>query len=107
MSSISIDRFALQGNGILVRRLGVISVWRRVGDTGTMRRMDDADVGRYWDHNADTWTELARAGYDVHRDLVNTPAFLAMLPNVTGSSGLDLGCGEGHNTRLLARRGAR
>jgi SAM-dependent methyltransferase len=69
--------------------------------------MDDADVGRYWDHNADTWTELARAGYDVHRDLVNTPAFLAMLPDVAGGSGLDLGCGEGHNTRLLARRGAR
>lgn len=69
--------------------------------------MDDADVGRYWDHNADTWTALARAGYDVHRDLVNTPAFLAMLPDVAGSRGLDLGCGEGHNTRLLARRGAR
>jgi SAM-dependent methyltransferase len=29
-----------------------------------------------------------------------------MLPNVTRSAGLDLGCGEGHNTRLLARRGA-
>jgi ubiquinone/menaquinone biosynthesis C-methylase UbiE len=26
---------------------------------------------------------------------------------VTGRTGLDLGCGEGHNTRLLARRGAR
>jgi SAM-dependent methyltransferase len=46
------------------------------------------------------------AGYDIYRDLVNTPAFLAMLPDLTGRSGLDLGCGEGHNTRLLARRGA-
>lgn len=26
---------------------------------------------------------------------------------MTGRTGLDLGCGEGHNTRLLARRGAR
>jgi ubiquinone/menaquinone biosynthesis C-methylase UbiE len=72
-----------------------------------MRPMDDADIGRYWGHNADTWTKLARAGYDVYRDLVNTPAFLAMLPDVAGGRGLDLGCGEGHNTRLLARRGAR
>lgn len=30
-----------------------------------------------------------------------------MLPGVEGMAGLDLGCGEGHNTRLLAGRGAR
>jgi len=49
---------------------------------------------------------MARAGYDVYRDCLNTPAFLAMLPDVSDLQGLDLGCGEGHNTRLLARRGA-
>ena len=69
--------------------------------------MDHVEVGRYWDRNADAWVALSRAGYDVYRDLVNTPAFLAMLPDVTGASGLDLGCGEGHNTRRLAERGAR
>jgi SAM-dependent methyltransferase len=68
--------------------------------------MDHAEVGRYWDQNADTWTELVRAGYDIYRDLVNTPAFLAMVHDLTGRNGLDLGCREGHNTRLLARRGA-
>jgi ubiquinone/menaquinone biosynthesis C-methylase UbiE len=30
-----------------------------------------------------------------------------VLPNVEGLAGLDVGCGEGHNTRLLAGRGAR
>ncbi len=50
---------------------------------------------------------VARAGYDVFRDHLNTPAFFALLPDVAGLSGLDIGCGEGHNTRLLARRGAR
>jgi ubiquinone/menaquinone biosynthesis C-methylase UbiE len=30
-----------------------------------------------------------------------------MLPDVEGLFGLDIGCGEGHNTRLLARQGAR
>jgi SAM-dependent methyltransferase len=29
-----------------------------------------------------------------------------MLPDVSGLIGLDLGCGEGHNTRLVAERGA-
>ena len=30
-----------------------------------------------------------------------------MLPDVAGLSGIDIGCGEGHNTRLIAARGAR
>jgi SAM-dependent methyltransferase len=68
--------------------------------------MDSREVGKVWDVNAPAWIELSRAGYDVYRDLLNTPAFLAMLPDVAGRTGLDLGCGEGHNTRLLAQRGA-
>jgi len=72
-----------------------------------MPAVDYREVGQYWDENADAWTKLARAGYDVYRDYVNTPAFFRMLPDVRGLHGLDIGCGEGHNTRLLARRGAR
>lgn len=69
--------------------------------------MDHTEVGRYWDENAEAWTKLSRAGYDVYRDYLNTPAFFNMLPDVKGLLGLDIGCGEGHNTRLLAERGAR
>ncbi|MFA5864015.1 MAG: class I SAM-dependent methyltransferase [Phycisphaerae bacterium] len=69
--------------------------------------LDHTEVGRMWDENAEVWTTLARKGYDVYRDYVNTPAFLTMLPDVSGLTGLDIGCGEGHNTRLIARRGAR
>ena len=68
--------------------------------------MDHEEVGRFWNANADAWTKLARAGYDLYRDYLNTPAFFDMLPNVAGLAGLDIGCGEGHNTRLLAKRGA-
>lgn len=69
--------------------------------------MDHTEVGGYWNENAEAWTKLARAGFDVYRDYLNTPAFLRMLPEVDQLSGLDIGCGEGHNTRLLAQRGAR
>jgi ubiquinone/menaquinone biosynthesis C-methylase UbiE len=69
--------------------------------------MKHTDVKRYWDRNADAWTKLSRAGYDVYRDHLNTPTFLAMLPDIHGLSGLDIGCGEGSNTRLLGGRGAR
>lgn len=69
--------------------------------------MTHEEAGRFWNANADAWTKLARAGYDIYRDYLNTPAFFELLPDVTGLVGLDIGCGEGHNTRLLARRGAR
>ena len=69
--------------------------------------MKRAEVAQYWEANAATWTRHARAGYDIYRDGLNTPAFLALLPPVEGLRGLDIGCGEGANTRELARLGAR
>ncbi len=68
--------------------------------------MDAREAAGYWEENADAWTELVRAGYDTYRDHLNTPAFFAALPNAEGLCGLDVGCGEGYNTRLLAQRGA-
>lgn len=68
--------------------------------------MDHREAGRYWNDNAEAWTQLSRAGYDLFRDQLNTPAFFELLPDVKGSQGLDIGCGEGHNTRLLKARGA-
>ena len=69
--------------------------------------MDQKEAARYWNGNAEAWTRLSRAGYDVYRDGLNTPAFFELLPDVSGRRGLDVGCGEGHNTRLLAARGAK
>lgn len=68
--------------------------------------MDLAHVAECWEANAETWTRHTRAGYDVYRDTQNTPAFLSMLPPIDGLCGLDMGCGEGSNTRQLARLGA-
>jgi len=69
--------------------------------------MDHRQVGKLWNENAETWTSLSRAGYDTYRDYLNTPAFFEMLPDVDGLLGLDIGCGEGSNTRKLGDRGAR
>jgi len=68
--------------------------------------MNHKEVGRHWNNIASTWTAMTRAGYDYYRDLFNTPAFLDLLPDIRGLHGLDVGCGEGYNTRLLAERGA-
>ncbi len=68
---------------------------------------DDFGVAAYWEGNAETWTRQVRAGFDIYRDALNPPRFLAMLPGVAGRDGIDLGCGEGANTRAVARLGAR
>lgn len=69
--------------------------------------MDDKEVGKFWDENAENWTRLARMGYDRCRDLINSPAFFKMLPDISNLKGLDIGCGEGYNTRIAAKKGAK
>lgn len=69
--------------------------------------MGETHSGTEWEANAPAWIEMSRAGADRYRDLVNTPGFLEVLPPVDGLRVLDVGCGEGHNTRLLRDLGAR
>lgn len=68
--------------------------------------MNDDKVARYWDGNAQAWSDQVRAGYDTYRLYYNTPAFLAFIGDISGQTVLDAGCGEGYNTRLFARAGA-
>ncbi|MFW9875980.1 MAG: class I SAM-dependent methyltransferase [Candidatus Thorarchaeota archaeon] len=68
--------------------------------------MDDKDIAKFWNQNAENWTKLARMGYDLLRDLINSPAFFKMLPDISNLRGLDIGCGEGYNTRIAAKMGA-
>jgi len=60
-----------------------------------------------WEQNAENWIELTNQGKDLYRDHVCTPGFFSTLPEVKGKSGLDIACGDGHFTRLLAQRGAK
>ena len=62
---------------------------------------------KHWEENAESWTALTRAGYDLYRDVLNTPEFLAFLPDVVSLTGLDIGCGKVGNTRFLAKKGAK
>lgn len=72
-----------------------------------MTPSEQAEVARLWDENADLWTAEVRAGNDLFREVFNLPVFLDFLPDLAGFEVLDAGCGEGHNTRLFARRGAK
>jgi ubiquinone/menaquinone biosynthesis C-methylase UbiE len=69
------------------------------------RPLDDAAVAAAWDRNADVWTQDVRSGFDLYRDLYTLPAFVSFMPSVEGKRTIDLGCGEGANTRRFAKLG--
>src|SRR5215467_4567287 len=68
---------------------------------------DEAEVAGLWDENAEIWARDVRAGRDAFREVFNNPMFLNFVPDLSGLGVLEAGCGEGHNTRLFARRGAK
>jgi SAM-dependent methyltransferase len=70
------------------------------------RKITEREVAARWDENAPVWADHVRKGYDVYREYLNNPSFLRLIGNQTGKNVLDAGCGEGHNTRIMARRGA-
>ena len=67
----------------------------------------ESEVAAQWDRNADVWTNQVRNRWDIFREHWNNPAFLEFAGDLSGKTVLDAGCGEGHNTRIFARRGAR
>jgi ubiquinone/menaquinone biosynthesis C-methylase UbiE len=75
------------------------------GLKGELLKQDE--VAKFWNQNAEAWTKLSRMGCDIYRDHLNTPAFFEILPNINSLKGLDIGCGEGHNTRKAAQSGAK
>jgi ubiquinone/menaquinone biosynthesis C-methylase UbiE len=69
--------------------------------------MVDEKVSKEWDEASESWADFIRTGKDYYREEMNNPATFKMIGNVNGKQLLDLSCGEGHNTRILAKKGAR
>ncbi len=59
-----------------------------------------------WDEASGSWEDFVRGGKDYYRDEMNNPAIFKVIGNVRNERVLDLACGEGYNTRILARKGA-
>ena len=59
-----------------------------------------------WDNASESWTDFVRAGKDYFRDELNTLGMFRLIGSVKGKLVLDIACGEGYNTRMLARKGA-
>jgi SAM-dependent methyltransferase len=79
---------------------------REVGRTNISR--NERVVAAAWDKNSCDWIAYVRSGRDVLRELLHDPTFFdVFLSDLASLKVLDLGCGDGHSTRLLARRGVR
>ena len=57
-----------------------------------------------WERIATQWTEVIRNKGDTYREIFTLPVTLKILGNIKGKRVLDLGCGEGYNTRILAKK---
>jgi ubiquinone/menaquinone biosynthesis C-methylase UbiE len=66
----------------------------------------EAEVEYLWDSNAVLWDKLTSEGREPVRDYVSLRGHFEILPDVSGLRGIDIGCGEGHTTRLLAQHHA-
>lgn len=59
-----------------------------------------------WNLGAAAWEKFVESGADYYRHEIHAPALLAACDDVDGLRVLDVGCGQGFFTRLLARAGA-
>jgi len=65
------------------------------------------DLKKEWNDAAESWVEFVRKGKDYYRDELNNPATFELIGDVKGKRVLDLACGEGYITRILATKGAK
>lgn len=66
----------------------------------------DLDAREAWNAGADAYIQFVESGADYYRLLVHGPGLLAACGEVRGNNALDLGCGQGYFSRVLARAGA-
>lgn len=69
--------------------------------------MREDGVRKQWDESAESWTDFVRSGKDYSRDEMNNPVMFEVLGDIRGKRILDLGCGEGYNSRIMAKKEAK
>jgi 2-polyprenyl-3-methyl-5-hydroxy-6-metoxy-1,4-benzoquinol methylase len=71
------------------------------------QRFTDTHAAAAWDFGAVEWDQFLESGADYYRHEVHGPALLAAAEPLGGRMVLDIGCGQGYFSRLLAKRGGR
>jgi len=81
--------------------------WQRY-ERSKERLLSDKDcMKKEWNDAVESWVDFVRNGKDYYREGLNNPAAFELIGDVAGLTVLDLACGEGYNTRILARKNAK
>jgi len=68
--------------------------------------MKKSKIQLEWNKSADAWLDFVRTGKDHCRYYMNNPGMFKLLGNIRRKKILDLACGEGYNSRIMAKKGA-
>jgi len=63
-------------------------------------------IKKTWESVSKRWIAFSD-NQDIHREHLNTPAFLSCLPDLSGKDVIDVACGIGDNTNLLSKMDCR
>jgi ubiquinone/menaquinone biosynthesis C-methylase UbiE len=69
--------------------------------------MKKNNIQKQWNKATESWVDFVRKRKDYTREELNNPAMFKMLGNISGKRVLDLGCGEGYNSRIMAGKKAK
>lgn len=69
--------------------------------------MGKTNIRKQWDNATEPWADFVRSHKDYFRDEMNNPAMFDLLGDIRKKKILDLGCGEGYNSRIMAGKGAK
>lgn len=72
-----------------------------------MTTMRKNSIHKQWDNATEAWADFVRSHKDYFRDEMNNPAMFSLLGDIRKKKILDLGCGEGYNSRIMAKKGAK
>ena len=81
--------------------------WQRFERSKEWSLSDEDCIRKEWNDAAESWVDFVRKGKDYYREGLNNPAAFELIGDVTGLTVLDLACGEGFNTRILASKKAK
>lgn len=68
--------------------------------------MSNEDNRKQWNDAANIWVDFVRSGKNYYSEYLNGPALKRVIGKVKGKKVLDICCGEGYSSRMIARMGA-
>ena len=81
--------------------------WERHEKSKDITSSDEDCIRKEWNAALESRADFVRKGKDYYREGLNNPAAFQLIGKVAGLTVLDLACGEGFNTRILASKKAK